>query len=323
MVVAGERWRGRAGDHRVVLVHLDTDLGGDPDDVAALAMLLGHPDVELTAVTTTVDPGGERAGYAGHVLALAGRSEVPVVAGAGTTLTGDLVRPLRGERYWPRPVTPRPAPAGAALDLLAASVRRGATVVAVGPLTNLAAFSAVRPERLEGVRVVVMGGWARPLGPDLPPWGPERDWNVQCDVRAAELVAAGGADLTLVTLADTLRTHLRARDLPLVRAAGPVGELLARQAVAYAADRGHRQLARAHAGLPDDLLLFLHDPLACAVALGWDGVRTEVQHLRTVSTDGLLTWVPDGSAPAARVVTGVDSPGFTAYWLDAVERLAG
>ncbi len=25
------------------LVHLDTDLGGDPDDVAALALLLGWP----------------------------------------------------------------------------------------------------------------------------------------------------------------------------------------------------------------------------------------------------------------------------------------
>lgn len=306
-----------------MLVHLDTDLGGDPDDVAALALLLGHPEVELAGITTTVDPGGARAGYAGHVLAMAGRSEVPVVAGAGTTLAGDLVRPVHGERYWPRPVPPRPAPPGAALDLLTDSVHRGATVVAVGPLTNLAALAAARPQRLEGVRLVVMGGWTRPLGADLPSWGPERDWNVQCDVRAAELVAASGADLTLVTLADTLRTYLRERDLPRVRVAGPVGELLARQALAYAADRGHARLAAAHDGLPDDLLLFLHDPLAAVVALGWDGVRTEVARLRTTVTDGVLTWMPDGSAPAVRVVTGVDGPRFTAYWLRALTRLAG
>lgn len=305
-----------------MLVHLDTDLGGDPDDIAALALLLGHPEVELAGVTTTVDPGGARAGYAGHVLAMAGRSEVPVVAGAGTTLAGELVRPLHGERYWPHPVAPRPAPPGAALDLLTESVQRRASVVAVGPLTNLAALAAARPQRLDGVRLVVMGGWTRPLGTDLPPWGPERDWNVQCDVRAAELVASSGADLTLVTLADTMRTHLRERDLPRLRAAGPVGGLLARHALAYGADRGHARLAGAHAGLPDDLLLFLHDPLAAAVALGWDGVRTEVARLRTAVTDGVLRWVPDESAPAVRVVTAVDGPRFTAYWLEVLERLA-
>ena len=38
-------------------IHLDTDLGGDPDDACALAMLLGWPDVELVGITTTADPG--------------------------------------------------------------------------------------------------------------------------------------------------------------------------------------------------------------------------------------------------------------------------
>ncbi len=31
------------------------------------------------------------------------------------------------------------------------------------------------------------------------------------------------------------------------------------------------ELARRHAGLPDDFINFHHDPLACAVAAGWDG----------------------------------------------------
>ena len=39
----------------VVRVHLDTDLGGDPDDVCALSMLLGWPDVEVVGITTVLD----------------------------------------------------------------------------------------------------------------------------------------------------------------------------------------------------------------------------------------------------------------------------
>ena len=55
-------------------IHLDTDLGGDPDDACALAMLLGWPGVEVVGVTTTMDPGGRRAGYVGRCLDLAGRA---------------------------------------------------------------------------------------------------------------------------------------------------------------------------------------------------------------------------------------------------------
>jgi purine nucleosidase len=44
--------------------HLDTDIGGDKDDLCALAMLLGWPGVELVGVTTCSDSGGLRAGLA-------------------------------------------------------------------------------------------------------------------------------------------------------------------------------------------------------------------------------------------------------------------
>lgn len=303
-------------------MHLDTDLGGDPDDVAALAMLLGWAGAEVVGVTTSVDPGGVRAGYARHVLSLAGAAEVPVVAGSGATLTGEVVPPLTGGSFWPGGVAAEPAPPGAAVDLLAGSVAQGATVVVIGPQTNLALLEEARPGALAGANVVVMGGWVRPVGDDLPPWGPERDWNVACDVPAAERLAGSGADLTLVTLADTLRTHLRERDLPVLRAAGPVGDLLARQAVAYAAARGHAAMARAHRGLPDDLLLFLHDPLACAVALGWPGATTAAMCLRAVASHGALVWEPGDTAPLVRVVTDVDGPAFTQRWLAAVRSLA-
>lgn len=305
-----------------MLVHLDTDIGGDPDDAGALAMLLGWPDVEVVGVTTTVDPGGARAGCARHCLALAGRDGVPVVAGAEMSLTHrEPAHPVLDERYWPSGPAPVTSPPGAALDALADAIRADATVVALGPLTNLALLELARPGSLAGVRLVVMGGWVRYPDDDLPPWGPDRDWNVAWDTRAARVVLGAARDLTLVTLADTLRTHLRERDLPRLRAAGPLGALLAGQAVAYAADRHHAELARRHDGLPDDLLHFLHDPLACAVAVGWDGVRTEERRLRPVLSGGLLSMEPDESAAPVRVATGVDGPAFTRRFLEAVDRV--
>src|SRR6266536_5765741 len=71
----------------VMRIHLDTDLGGDPDDACALAMLLGWPGVEVVGITTTIDPGGRRAGCVAHCLQLAGRDDIGVAAGAGVSLT--------------------------------------------------------------------------------------------------------------------------------------------------------------------------------------------------------------------------------------------
>lgn len=63
-------------------VHLDTDLGGDIDDLCALTLVLAIPAVEVTGITTVLEDDGRRAGYVRRALALAGRLDVPVAAGA-------------------------------------------------------------------------------------------------------------------------------------------------------------------------------------------------------------------------------------------------
>lgn len=301
-------------------VHLDTDLGSDPDDACALAMLLGWPDVDIVGITTTADPGGRRAGYVAECLRLAGRADIPIAAGAEVSLTtlrrdGEIPD---DPRFWPQPVPPRPSRAGTALDLLDASIGLGATVVAVGPFTNLALLEVARPGRLGEVPVVLMGGAVHtsPLG--FPTWGPERDWNVLCDSHAADIVATTPR-LTLVPIDVTVRTHLRAADLPRLRASGPLGELLANQAQAHCEDSGNADLARVHAGLPDDLLNFHHDPLACAVALGWPGATVEELRIRPVRDGHFLRFLPGEHGRLTRVVTDVDSAAFSETWLTAVE----
>lgn len=301
-----------------VHLHVDTDVGGDPDDACALGMLLGWPDVDLTGVTTTVDPGGLRAGYAAHLLAMGGRADVPVTAGAEVSLThGRVVEPLPS--LWPPGIASRPGPLSHAHDLLTRSIDRGATVVAIGPLTTLASLERQRPGTLARARVVVMGGWTDPLAADLPQWGPQADWNVAWDPDAAYLVATTAGDLTWVPLAVTLRAALRAVHLPRLRASGPLGRLLADQAVAYADQLGKAALGRAHDGLPDDLVLVLHDPLACAVALGWSGVAVRKHRLTPEHTDAGMVLHEDPGGRPMRMAEQVDGAAFSQAWLSAVE----
>ena len=179
---------------------------------------------------------------------------------------------------------------------MAASIERGATVIAIGPFTNLGLFEIARPGLLDTVPVVVMGGGYRTPDPGYPQWPESYDWNVQCDTRAAEIVN-GLAQLTIVPLAATVKVHLRAAHLPRLRACGPLGDLMAHQAEAYGVDR-HAGLAEENPKLPDDLLNFHHDPLAAAVAVGWDGVTFD-----------------------RNVVADVDGDAFSERWLRAVQHV--
>lgn len=300
-------------------IHLDTDFGGDPDDACALAMLLGWPDVELVGITTTIDRGGRRAGYVAHCLELAGRTDIPVVAGSEVSLT--TLRPADpyiDEPYWPGDIAPRPSPPGAALDLLSQSIEAGATIIGIGPYTNLAQLEVARSGSLRRVPVVVMGGWTQLPDPGLPAWGPEMDFNVQWDTRAAEIVAAT-SQLNLVTLAVTLKAPLRASDVPRLSASGPLGQLLARQSEAYAQETGKAALGRAHAGLPDDLLNLHWDPVTCAVALGWPGAVVEDQRLQAMLENEVLCFRPNPEGRPTRVVVDLDGVRFGEAWLTAVE----
>ena len=148
-----------------MLVHLDTDLAGDPDDVAALVYLLARDDVELTGITTVDDPGGRRAGYVAEVLRLAGRQDVPLAAGAEVSLTTGQPSggPPPGPPYWP---------AEAAAAARGRSTRRwtcsrprsrpAPSWSGIGPATTLALLERRSPGGCATAHVVLMGGWVEP-----------------------------------------------------------------------------------------------------------------------------------------------------------------
>jgi inosine-uridine nucleoside N-ribohydrolase len=303
-------------------IHLDTDLGSDTDDLCALAMLLGWPGADLVGVTTCTDPGGRRAGWVRWALALAERDDVPVAAGAEGSL-GGLFGELVFPDYWPEPIEPAPSRAGEALELLARNVTSGATVVAVGPWTNLAMLEAERPGMLAEADVVVMGGHVPPPNDGFPPWGPRDDWNVQQDAQAARIVLER-CDPVVVPIGPCLSATLRSTHVAQLRGSGALGALVADQGEAHARDNARTELGRAYPRLPDDLLNFQYDPLACSVALGWPGVRIEELDVAIgIDEDGLLQMRLDPSrGRRMRVVTGVDGPAFDDAWLDAVVRVS-
>ena len=305
-------------------IHLDTDFGGDIDDLCALALLLATPGVVLTAVTTNTEDAGVRAGYTRYALAAAGRGDVPVAAGADRRL-GRYRLPAEGAlvpdevRYWPEPVAPLPGPVEAALDLLEASVRADAAIVGIGACTNLALLEARSPGILRGAHVVLMGGFLAPPRPGFPVWDHTFDWNFQVDVVSAQQVL-GAATPTLVPIAVTAETALRRSDLPQLRQGGPLAQIIARQAEAFAQDE---DLAGRYAptcpALSDDFINFLHDPLTVAIALGWDvGVTIADVRLRNTIREGWLVQTPAPDGRTARVVTAIDGPAFGNYWRDAV-----
>ena len=191
----------------------------------------------------------------------------------------------------------------------------------IGALTNLALLEVMDRGALAGATVVTMGGWADPPGPGYPAWGPARDWNVQCDVTAAEIVAGAVADLTLVPIPVTVKVQLRAAHLPRLEAAGPIGRLLAQQSRSYGVDRGVSELVAGHAALAPDLINFHHDPLACAVAAGWPGVELATMSLVTEREGDVLTWRRTPEGRPVQVAVDVDAPAFDELWLSAIERL--
>jgi inosine-uridine nucleoside N-ribohydrolase len=286
----------------VVLVHVDTDLGDNPDDACALALLLAWPGVEIRSVTTVNDPVGARVPLVREVLALGGAGDVPV--------TGE----------------------SSAVPELAAAAQEGAALLALGPLTNLARADALDPGVLDGIDITICGGWLDGPGPGLPAWDARRDSNVQADPAAARRVWEH-AQATWVPVAASCVATLRQAQLDRLEATGRLGSKLAADCVTHGRRRRYADLGRRCSRLPDDLVTFHFDPVAAAVALGWSGARVERLGVSWVSDAGAARMVRStatvtrpGVVPPFRttnVVTHVDGEAFGELWLATLEATAG
>jgi inosine-uridine nucleoside N-ribohydrolase len=298
-------------------VLLDCDPGHD--DAIALLLAAGRRDaVDLRAVTTV---GGnaelEKVTLnARRVLTLAGVDDVPVAAGAARPRRGDLVTALEvhGQSGLDGAELPEPAmeldPRGA-VELMAE--RGPATVVATGPLTNVAALLEHAPDAVS--EIVWMGG-----STERGNTQPYAEFNAMVDPEAAEIVFASGKPLTMVGLNLTHQAQATDDVVARFRALGtPVGEAVIGW-LSFFADT-YREVY-GFGGPP------VHDP--CALALVIDPTLVRCDELFVaIETEGRWTrgaTVVDlhgrfGRPANARVAMELDVPRFWDLVIDAVAAL--
>lgn len=299
--------------------HLDTDFGGDPDDLAALLMLLGMPEVRLSGITTVLDDTGARAGAAYHILEAVGRTDIPLHSGARMGLTTSE-RPGIREDFWPD-VAPRLSPdPGDAIASICRSLAMNAVITMIGPQTNIAMMRRQRDEMLNGRRVVHMGGFIRPATDGYPQWPDADDFNIQFDTRAVEELYGSTALITMVPMPVAMQAWIIDADIERIAGTGLLGQRLADQLRTWGADQNWQDIGQQHTALPNDLAGIMWDPVTALVATGWDGATIEPMNLVLVAEDGVIHFERNSAiGRPVNVVTAIDTAAFRSRFLDAID----
>lgn len=183
---------------------IDTDIGDDIDDAFALDLAL-KLELDLVCVTTVFRDTRSRAAIAKKLLSLCGKN-IPVYAGFGKTLDGKDERTrlcqwtpdLESGRYAPDNSSPEEA-----VDAILSAARRykeNFYLIAIGPLTNVASAILKDREAMKGIGGVIM------MGGDYV--NQYAEWNIHCDVSAADVVFSSGVKIVAFGHEITSRTRL-------------------------------------------------------------------------------------------------------------------
>jgi len=214
---------------------LDCDPG--VDDALAIAFAHGHPGIDLVGITTVAGNVGlaKTTANALAVCEFIGASGTPVTAGcAGPLLRPALdARQVHGESGLGGAMLPPPAAspaAGHAVDYIIDTVGAAPgeiTLVATGPLTNIALAVRREPRLADWVRQFVIMGGSAARGNVTP----AAEYNIWADPEAAAAVFRAGWTVVMLGLDVTLRTGATAAVLERMSELGPLGSELLRPAL--------------------------------------------------------------------------------------------
>lgn len=185
-------------------VVIDCDPGHD--DAVALLLAAGSPAIDLRAVTTTFGNCSveDATRNALQILTLAGSTDVPVARGAAGALKGEatLGNYVHGASGLDGPPMPEPAfdivaePATVLLRRVIEESAEPVTVVATGPITNVAQLLLDAPELKSGVREVIFMGGSTERGNHTP----TAEFNTYADPEALDVVLRSGVAVRMVGL---------------------------------------------------------------------------------------------------------------------------
>jgi inosine-uridine nucleoside N-ribohydrolase len=298
---------------------IDCDPGHD--DAIALLLALASPELELLGVTSvsgnqTLE---KTTANAIRVLEFAGRTDIPVAAGADRPLVRErfVASYVHGETGLDGPDLP-PALAQPvnrhAVDFLADKIRErdgAVTLVPIGPLTNVALLLALHPDA-RPERIVLMGG-AVAEGNVTP----AAEFNIWADPEAAARVFGSGLDVTMVGLDVTHRALFTSAHVG--RLAGRVGGMVAELLRFYG--HFHKEVYNFD-GSP------IHDAVAVAHVIRGDLLKTE--HLNTeIEVESELcrgrtvvdVWRRSGREPNSNVAVDIDADGFLELLVERINSL--
>lgn len=276
-------------------VVIDTDIGTDIDDTWALALAVRSPELDIGLITTVSGDTHYRARVARGLLG----PGVPIAVGLGG---GSGVHPG----------TPQRTLAAAAaddfdtdgVDALVAACAQPITIIALGPLTNVAAALERDPTISERCRVVAMLGSVR-----VGYHGhiePVPEYNVKVDVGAVRTVLAAPWSVT-ITPVDTCGTILLRGDT-YQRVLASTDPIVRRLLGSY------REWLGESVELFDRRSTTLFD--CVAIHLAHDESLVEIEELPLAVDDDGMMRITDG-APVVRVATRWrDEPAFIEHLVD-------
>jgi purine nucleosidase len=305
---------------------LDTDIGSDVDDALALAFALGHPNINLRAVTTVSGDTVRRARIAKKLLLFAGRDDIEVAAGERgvqsqehRSAEGGAEDAVLGEDGRDLPISQRDA-----ITLLldeterAAQAERPLELAVVGMQSNVAAALERDAAFADDVgRVTVMGGVFAPvrfLGAELPP---SIDHNLNVDQPASLRALNTGMRRLFVPCDVTMGAWLTARQLHALRSGDLLCRELARQIDVFTP--GWRAGGRGM--IPEEYVALLHDPLAIACMVDRRFVTSMTARVTAAMHHGhVRTFIDPAAGFEAEIITSVDWQRFGEFWLETVMR---
>jgi inosine-uridine nucleoside N-ribohydrolase len=260
---------------------IDTDPG--VDDAMAILLALRSPELKVEAITPVSGnvPLAFTLPNALRLVEIAGRTDVPVAAGASVPLVRSLITAsyvhgnngLGGVEFAEPKIKPV---AETATEIIRRIVRASPgeiTIVAVGPLTNIATVLRSDPEIAKMIRaIVIMGGSL--TGGNVTP---AAEFNLYVDPEAARIVFDAGVPLTMVGLNVTEQVLLNE---------GHVAQLeAAKNPAAQAAAKIMRATLTRIKATGDRTVVAMHDPLTVAHLID-PSILTLKDYYVTVETSG-------------------------------------